>query len=69
MAAALLIASGMALGTAWAVGDEDTVTAGHWPGHLHLFCAGTAQSVPVPDPLALTPLPKKSSPVTERAPL
>lgn len=69
MAAVLLIAPGMAVGTAWAVGDEDTVTAGHWPGHLHLFCAGTAQSVPVPDALALTLLPQKSPPVTERAPL
>lgn len=52
VAAVLLIAPGMA----WAVGDNDMVTARHWPGHLLLFCAW---SVPVSDPLALTPLPKK----------
>lgn len=54
-------------GAVWALGDNDMVTAGHMPGHLHLFCAGTAQSVPVSDPLALTA--EEMPPVTERAPL
>lgn len=47
-------------------GDGDTATAGagSWRGCLHLLRADTTQSIPLPDPLALAPLPKKSPPVT-----
>lgn len=55
---------------AWAVGgDDDSVIAGHGPGHLHLFCAGRARSVPASDPFALARPAKEMPPVTERAPL
>ena len=45
-------------------GDAVSAGAGRWPGHLYLLCAGTTQSIPLPDALALTPPPKKSPPVT-----
>lgn len=49
-------------------GDAVTAGAGSWPCRLHLFCADTTQSVPLPDPLALAPPTKKSPPVTMCSP-
>lgn len=65
----LLISPGtgvMVVGLVRLFGDGDVVTAraGHWPSRLYLLCAGTAQSIPLPDPLVLALLPKKSPAVT-----
>lgn len=64
----LLVAPGAGVIAVFSDGDAATAGAERWPRCRYLLRADTTQSILLPDPLALAPLPKKSPPVTIRFP-